>query len=257
MRVKDFPVEALTLEDKVLAFAWEPQGHRFAIIHAETDSPVKSNVSFYTIDSKSISKTDTLEKRQVSRLLWASRGRFIAIYAMPSGVFEFYDAELKDTMAKDKHHEQCTNAQWDPTGRFLTTYVSGWRSKSTELGFKLWSFRGTEITTIPKDGFFQFMWRPRPPSLLTPAQRHELSTQYPTFMKKYKKEDAKKQDDRLHELKKERQQVKEKFYQYMRQNHKEYDSDAAFRKQHGIQDLDSYLVEEEVEEVINEKEEVQ
>lgn len=32
--------------EKVLSFAWEPKGHRFAIVHGDTARP---NVSFYSM----------------------------------------------------------------------------------------------------------------------------------------------------------------------------------------------------------------
>lgn len=32
--------------EKVMSFAWEPKGHRFAIVHGETARP---NVSFYSM----------------------------------------------------------------------------------------------------------------------------------------------------------------------------------------------------------------
>ena len=36
MRSKNIPVEVLEVKDTILAFAWEPIGHRFAIIHSST-----------------------------------------------------------------------------------------------------------------------------------------------------------------------------------------------------------------------------
>jgi translation initiation factor 3 subunit B len=33
LKEKNVPVEILEMEDEVIAFAWEPKGHRFALIH--------------------------------------------------------------------------------------------------------------------------------------------------------------------------------------------------------------------------------
>ena len=42
----------LELKDSVMAFAWEPKGHRFVLIHGERDifeGSAKPNVSFYSM----------------------------------------------------------------------------------------------------------------------------------------------------------------------------------------------------------------
>lgn len=36
MRSKNIPVEVLEIKDTIIAFAWEPVGHRFAVIHSST-----------------------------------------------------------------------------------------------------------------------------------------------------------------------------------------------------------------------------
>ena len=44
------PVEMLDVKDAVMAFAWEPNGSRFAMIHAENPSSTTVNVSFYDMN---------------------------------------------------------------------------------------------------------------------------------------------------------------------------------------------------------------
>jgi len=46
------PVEMLDIKDAVMAFAWEPNGSRFAMIHAENPTSTKVNVSFYDMNKK-------------------------------------------------------------------------------------------------------------------------------------------------------------------------------------------------------------
>jgi translation initiation factor 3 subunit B len=213
---------------------------------------------FYTIDAKFINKTDTLEKRQASRLLWASRGRFIVIYSPGSvGVFEFYDAESKFTMAKDRHHDMCTNAAWDPTGRYLVTYISYWKVKTIELGFKFWSLKGQEIIDIPKTAFYQFLWRPRPSTLLSSAQKKELEDKLVHLEKKFKLEDEEKEEERSKGWRKERKHLKDKFYELMRQKKKEYESDEKWRHSVGLKEVYHEVKEEIVETVVSVKEEIQ
>jgi len=42
---------------------------------------------------------------------------------------------------------------------------------------------------VSKDKYYQFLWRPRPPSLLTPAQEKEIRRKLPEYSAKYLEED--------------------------------------------------------------------
>ena len=44
-------VQSLELDDKIVAFQWEPRGCRFAVIHTEG---TKTHVSFYAYKKKKI-----------------------------------------------------------------------------------------------------------------------------------------------------------------------------------------------------------
>lgn len=49
IRDKDIPMEVLELpnkNEKIHTFAWEPKGHRFAVVHGDGPRP---SVSFYTM----------------------------------------------------------------------------------------------------------------------------------------------------------------------------------------------------------------
>jgi len=204
-----------------------------------------------------VNKLETLEKRQVSHLLWSPRGWFIVIFSS-NGVFEFYDAENQETMAKDKQHLMATDITWDPIGRYVTTYVSGWKAK-TEHGYKIWSFRGTELQSLMIQGFYQFAWRPRPPTLLSEDQLKELED--PAFFKKfrakYKAEDRIKLEMKIAEELQFRLNSRKKFREYFAKKQAEYEEDVEFRKSIGIEAEDEgYLVEELVEETIDVTEDI-
>jgi len=57
MREKQIPVDSVEIKDNVHAFAWEPIGSKFAIIHGESQS---MNVSFYSVTT---GQTPTLAKK--------------------------------------------------------------------------------------------------------------------------------------------------------------------------------------------------
>ncbi len=68
IRDKDIPMEVLELpnkNDKVMAFAWEPKGHRFAVVHGEGSRP---SISFYSMRDEKGNKQSSV------RLLGEGRG---------------------------------------------------------------------------------------------------------------------------------------------------------------------------------------
>lgn len=44
----------------------------------------------------------------------------------------------------------------------------------SENGYAIWDFRGQEIEKRLLDRFKRFLWRPRPPSLLTKEQKEHI-----------------------------------------------------------------------------------
>ena len=56
--------------------------------------------------------------------------------------------------------------EWDPTGRYVVSSVSFWRHQN-DTGFYVWSFQGKLLQRVLRDKFYQILWRPRPPTLLT------------------------------------------------------------------------------------------
>jgi len=256
IRERNIPVDDLKFSDSFAAFSWEPKGQRFAILHSDSDKERTRSVSFYSMAGKTVQKLETLEKRQVSHITWSSRGRFIVLLSS-NGVFEFYDAQNQETMAVDKQHMLATDVRWDPTGRYLTTFVSAWKQK-TEHGYKIWSFRGTELLSVIKKGFVQFEWRPRPPTLLSAEDLRNLED--PVFFKKfrtkYKLEDRFQLEERNADLLRERERSRIKFRELMRKKREEYEADVEFRRSLGIKDEEEYLVEDSVEELIGVVEEV-
>ena len=169
MRSKNIPVEVLELKDTIMAFAWEPNGHRFAVIHT-TSSNQRPDVTFYEMRPDGGVRTlKTLEKRQASHLFWSPVGGFILLVGLrsgDSGRLEFYNVNDLETMATEDHFG-CSHIAWDPTGRFVCTSVSCWAHQQMENGYNIWSFQGKLIHKMLKDRFYQFLWRPRPPSLLS------------------------------------------------------------------------------------------
>lgn len=124
IKERDIPIEVLELEnknDKIIAFAWEPKGHRFAVIHGDNPRP---DISFYSMRSGTntgrVSKLTTLKGKQANALFWSPGGRFIILAGLKgfNGQLEFYNVDDLETMATAEHF-MATDIEWDPTGRYL------------------------------------------------------------------------------------------------------------------------------------------
>lgn len=122
IKERDIPIEIVELEnknDKIIAFAWEPKGHRFAVIHGDNPRP---DISFYSMRSGSnttrVTKLTTLKGKQANALYWSPSGRFIILAGLKgfNGQLEFYDVDELQTTAQAEHF-MATDVEWDPTGR--------------------------------------------------------------------------------------------------------------------------------------------
>ena len=109
-RIKEchIPIEVLELDknDKIIAFSWEPKGHRFAVIHGDNPKP---DVSIYTMrtahNTGRVSKLTTLKGKQANALFWSPAGRFIVLTGLRgfNGQLEFYNVDELETMATAEH----------------------------------------------------------------------------------------------------------------------------------------------------------
>eukprot|EP01097_Dermamoeba_algensis_P008407 TRINITY_DN5604_c0_g2_i3.p1 TRINITY_DN5604_c0_g2~~TRINITY_DN5604_c0_g2_i3.p1 ORF type:complete len:522 (-),score=110.87 TRINITY_DN5604_c0_g2_i3:109-1674(-) len=258
IREKEIPDEVIQLKDiSVIQFAWEPKGTKFAIL---TDAQ-RPDVSFYHIDGKKLEHLKTLEKKAVSKLSWSPQGQFIVLggFKQFNGVLEFFNTQEMETMSIQEHF-MATDVDWDPTGRFVATYVCHWKTQ-IENGYNIWTFQGRLIHHIMKEKFFQFIWRPRPPPLLSAEKIKEIKTKLPSYSKRYKNEDRHKAMEEAEKQKKKRKELRNEFNAIINPRKKEWQEQKEQRKalRGGVEsdNEDDYEEREEfVEEEIEVKEEV-
>ncbi|KAL6906358.1 hypothetical protein ACP4OV_003959 [Aristida adscensionis] len=264
IKERDIPIEVLELEnknDKIIAFAWEPKGHRFAVIHGDGPRP---DISFYTMrtanNTSRVSKLTTLKAKQANALFWSPAGRFIVLAGLKgfNGQLEFYNVDELETMATGEHF-MATDIMWDPTGRYLATAVTS--VHEMENGFQIWSFNGKHLYKVSKDHFYQFMWRPRPPSLLTPEKEEEISKNLKKYSKKYEQEDQDAFNQLSEQERKRRTQLQEEWdswvakWKQMHEEERKYRMD--LRDGEASDEEEEYEAKEvEVEEVVEVTEEV-
>ncbi|KAI0313548.1 translation initiation factor eIF-3b [Amylostereum chailletii] len=219
VREKDFPVEVVELKDTVTDFSWEPKGERFAIVSSNDPNvgnpgqgvTVKTDVSFYQLDrgKNDFKLLRTLLSRTTNTIRWSPRGRHVVLAtvgSMSKSELDFWDLDYNsDELGRREvqkeewgsgiqqlgtsDHYGVTDVEWDPSGRYLATAASSWQHR-VENGYAIWDFRGQEIEKHLEDGFKQFLWRPRPPSLLTKEDKKLVRKNLKEYSRTFDEEDA-------------------------------------------------------------------
>lgn len=124
------------------------QGHRFAVLHG--DGPQRPNVSLFSMkDAKGsvrgVVPLGTLQNRPCNQLLWSPQGKNILLAGLKAlnGQLTFFNADEFEVMNTAEHF-LATDAEWDPTGRYVGTSVNALHTLM-ENGFVVWSFNGQEL----------------------------------------------------------------------------------------------------------------
>mmetsp|Transcript_13337 Transcript_13337/g.17882 ORF Transcript_13337/g.17882 Transcript_13337/m.17882 type:complete len:717 (+) Transcript_13337:113-2263(+) len=208
------PVEMLDIKDAVMAFAWEPSGSRFAMVHAENPSSTKVDVTFYDMlktpeppkNKKKMSsynpnekiaelnKLETLQGRQCNCIFWSPAGSHIILASLgesASGTLDFYDCDNKTLVQKE--HYRAMQVLWSPSGRSVATIVSqpiggGYFKFAMDNGYTLWSFQGKQIHQASFETFYQLQWRPRE-KLLSKEERAKIVKNLKKYEKQFDKAD--------------------------------------------------------------------
>lgn len=126
MRGKDIPVDSVEIKENIHAFAWEPIGCKFAIIHGDVSN---ANVSFYETKKEPV-LIKKMEKKSCTHLFWSPRGQFIVLANLQGGTFEFVDSNDFTAMNSGDHY-RASDVEWDPTGRYVATGVSAYKVNIT------------------------------------------------------------------------------------------------------------------------------
>ncbi|KAJ7837506.1 hypothetical protein B0H14DRAFT_2790941 [Mycena olivaceomarginata] len=220
VREKDYPVEVVELKGDIFlhrlpTFSWEPKGERFAIVSSNDPNlgnpgpgiTIKTDVSFYQLEH---GKNDFKLLRN-NAIRWSPRGRHVVLATVGSSSkseLEFWDLDFnvedagrrEGQISKEEwgsgiqllgtaDHYALTDVEWDPSGRYLATHASSW-THTLENGYAIWDFRGQEITKQIQDRFKQFIWRPRPRTLLTKDQQRQVRKNLKEYSRTFDEDDA-------------------------------------------------------------------
>ncbi|KIP10411.1 hypothetical protein PHLGIDRAFT_65697 [Phlebiopsis gigantea 11061_1 CR5-6] len=276
VREKDFPVEVVELKDAVTDFSWEPKGERFAIISSNDPNlgnpapgvTVKTDVSFYQLvrGKGDFKLLRSLPGRTSNTIRWSPRGRHVVLGTVGStskSELEFWDLDFnfdesrREGANQEKEwgtgiqllgtadHYALTDAEWDPSGRYLATSASAWRH-TIENGYAIWDFRGQEIEKHVLDRFKQFLWRPRPRTLLTKEQQRQIRRNLKEYSRQFDEEDAADESNVSAELIAQRKRLVDEWNAWRLRAKEEL---AEERKKRGKKVNDEKAPEEEKEEI--------
>ena len=191
LREPNCPMEVLELPDKtqkIVAFAWEPKGHRFAVTRTASATR-RPDEAFYTMidDRSAVNKVKligTVKNKTANCLFWSPKGKVIVLAGLKTmnGQFEFFNVDEMETMASAEHF-MATDVEWDPTGRYVTTAVTS--VHQMENGFNVWTFNGGLLYKHQRERFYQFLWRPRAPSLLSEEKEAEILKNLKSYSKRF------------------------------------------------------------------------
>ncbi|CAG7673110.1 unnamed protein product [Allacma fusca] len=261
MREKQVPVDSTEIKEPISAFAWEPIGHKFAIIHGEQNN---ISVSFYGVkkgDTPTLLKK--FEKRRFNTLFWSPQGQFIILACLKSaeGPIEFIDTS-DFTIMNTLMPELTTDIEWDPTGRYVVAGVSAWTGKVSDTGYSLLTFQGKSLRKERVDRFGNLFWRPRPPCLLPHAKIKEIKKNLKNYSPQFETKDRMRHSKATMEILRKREEIINAWKEYREKKQEQY---AAQKKQRLLLrnhietdelDSDKASMQEEIIEVLV-KEEIQ
>ncbi|KAH0605215.1 uncharacterized protein H6S33_005197 [Morchella sextelata] len=290
LREKNIPVEIIELKASIVNFAWEPaNGDRFVFITADDAVPgaaavaPKMAVHFYAPEKikgggagavGEFTLVKTVERKNSNAIYWCPKGRFVlvaTVHSQMSFELEFWDCDFEGEKMKLEggkagkevaanlmlmgtgEHYGVTDVEWDPTGRYVATSTSMWKTPM-ENGYHLWDFRGALLREEHIDKFKQLLWRPRPPTLLTPSAQKAIRKNLREYSKAFDEEDLFESEAANKEVVEARMRMLDEWRAWRER------VVAEVRMQRGVEEAvvveEDRVVEEIVEEVVEEREEL-
>jgi len=166
----------------------------------------------------------TLERKPVNFLYWSPKGQFIVLAGLRgfNGQLEFWNTKEMEMMANGEHFA-CTHVEWDPTGRFVTTSVS-YMLYQLETGYQIWSFTGKPLYKHQQDKFYMFLWRPRPPTLLSKEQVAKIKKNLKQYSAEFTKQDEYRENKALRAVIERRRRLMDEWLAYCEARARDYEA---------------------------------
>ncbi|KAL9658596.1 hypothetical protein ABK040_006133 [Willaertia magna] len=205
---KGSPIESISgFDDVIEDFDFEPRGDTLAVIHGPGN--IKKTLSFFSFKGNTHKALKKFENKSITKIFWSPRGNdlVVANTKLVTVPLEFYNVDSDAQIVGYGEHFSMTDACWDPSGRYFTTYVSSER-RANDNGYIIWTFLGRILHQVNVDKLYEFKWRNRIPSLLTANLEKEVKKRLP----QKKVEIEQKQKERQQKLKEEKLREKKKLW---------------------------------------------
>lgn len=200
VREKSIPVDTISVEGaSVRNLYWEKGtvASRFVTLDVDEGSTAQA-LKFYQVPRKGAKRDTELVvtlpiPQNINTFEWSPAGQyFVAASKGSDGTLLFgclNDQNKVEIVHRDEHLD-LTDILWDPSGRYVTTAVlvapgSNSYRYGNNAGFHIYSFLGRLQYRFTNEKCQQFMWRPRPPSLLSPEKIEDVHRKLKEYSKKY------------------------------------------------------------------------
>jgi translation initiation factor 3 subunit B len=245
---KDIPVDKIELQELILNFKWEPKSHKFITISKIDKGEISnSNVAtdlntttFFDVEEVKVGtgKNVSSLKKWVSLtslsnsftdISWSPNGRFAILTSLNTQTtpIKFYDVEFDGEKPKDQNKKVSSNLklltthdfagltelQWESSGRFLTAISSAWKTKINN-GYTIYDCVGHILKEEQITGFKEFLWRPRPASLLTSNDKKRVRKNLKEYAVQFEESDTMDTNAALRELILKRKQLLAEWTEY-------------------------------------------
>lgn len=227
---KDIPVDKVESKDLIINFKWEPKSHKFITISkadrgelSQTNIGAEpNNTTFYDVEEVKVGNS-ALKKwvklvsvpNSFNDIFWSPAGRFVIITSIGTGTaqLKFYDVEFDGEKSKDQNkklnsnlkllttHEFAglTDIQWESSGRFVAAISSSWKT-NVNNGYTIYDCVGHTLVEEQINGFKEFLWRPRPASLLTSNDKKRVRKNLKEYAAQFEESDTMDSNAALREI---------------------------------------------------------
>jgi len=212
---KDIPVDIVEVKDTVRGFFWETKGSRFAVLTTDEAGTVPKLLIYDIGREKCVNISVTnLPSNSFNSIFWSPEGQYFVCAATGQGsggdlLFCGVTPDNKLEINNKEEHFMLTDVHWDPSARYVITCVTqAMEQKDTsfkysmEAGYAIWTFQGRKLFLQQKEKLWSVIWRPHPPSLLTPERQNHIKKNIKQFTKRYDAIDDKEKEKARSEFKK-------------------------------------------------------
>ncbi|KAI6659042.1 Eukaryotic translation initiation factor 3 subunit B [Oopsacas minuta] len=202
---REIPVISIDAGESVTAYALDQNGNKIAVMSSEATKDVighQSTLKFFSVDPSRASNPFLKDMTGVyaSHLSWSPLGQYLVAAAISqnTGDLIFIDA-TEFSVINRQNHTGFTDIQWDPTGRYLCSYIN-YMTRATECSYALWTFYGRCYYKFTIPFLYAFKWRGRPPKVLTEGEQLEIQKNIAYYQKIFEQKDKKAQRNEADKL---------------------------------------------------------